>query len=63
MYDINVLVTAVASGTSPLPLLAVVTPHLGNACADCVGIIVDTAEFALCLSNDDLVDEPAPGGA
>ena len=50
VYDINVLVTAAASGNSPFrswpspPLVS------GNAPADCLGVIVDAAEFALWLS-------------
>ncbi|HEV2372964.1 MAG TPA: PIN domain-containing protein [Streptosporangiaceae bacterium] len=50
VYDVNLLVTAVASGNSPFrswpspPLVS------GNPSADCVGIIVDAAEFALWLS-------------
>jgi predicted nucleic acid-binding protein len=50
VYDVNVLVTAVASGNSPFRSWPSPPPTSGNACADCVGIIVDAAEFALWLS-------------
>lgn len=50
VYDINVLVTAVASGNSPFRSWPSPPPTSGNASADCVGIIVDAAEFALWLS-------------
>ena len=48
--DVNVLVTAVAGGNSPFRSWPSPPPVSGNACADCVGIIVDAAEFALWLS-------------
>jgi predicted nucleic acid-binding protein len=50
VYDVNVLVTAVASGNSHFRSWPSPPPVSGNACADCVGIIVDAAEFALWLS-------------
>ena len=50
VYDVNVLVTAVASGNSPFRSWPSPPPTSGNACADCVGIIADAAEFALWLS-------------
>lgn len=50
VYDVNVLVTAVAGGNSPFRSWPSPPPVSGNACADCVGIIVDAAEFALWLS-------------
>jgi predicted nucleic acid-binding protein len=50
VYDVNVLVTAVASGNSPYRSWPSPPPVSGNACADCVGVIVDAAEFALWLS-------------
>jgi predicted nucleic acid-binding protein len=50
VYDVNVLVTAVASGNSPFRSWPSPPPTSGNASADCVGIIVDAAEFALWLS-------------
>jgi predicted nucleic acid-binding protein len=50
VYDVNVLVTAVAGGNSPFRSWPSPPPVSGNACADCVGIIVDATEFALWLS-------------
>ncbi|HEV2254522.1 MAG TPA: PIN domain-containing protein [Streptosporangiaceae bacterium] len=50
VYDVNVLVTAVASGNSPFRSWPSPPPTSGNACADSVGIVVDAAEFALWLS-------------
>jgi predicted nucleic acid-binding protein len=50
VYDINVLVTAAASGNSPFRSWPSPPPVSGNASADCTGIIVDAAEFALWLS-------------
>lgn len=50
VYDVNVLVTAIASGNSPFRSWPSPPPTSGNACADAVGIIVDAAEFALWLS-------------
>ena len=50
VYDVNVLVTAVASGNSPFRSWPSPPPTSGNACADCVGIVVDAAEFALWVS-------------
>lgn len=50
VYDINVLVTAAASGNSPFRSWPSLPPVSGNASADCMGIIVDAAEFALWLS-------------
>ena len=50
VYDINVLVTAAASGNSPFRSWPSPPPVSGNASADCLGIIVDAAEFALWLS-------------
>ena len=47
VYDANVLVTAVASGNSPFRSWPSPPPTSGNACADCVGIVVDAAEFEL----------------
>lgn len=51
VYDINVLVTAAASGNSPFRSWPSPPPVSGNPSADCVGIIVDAAEFALWLSS------------
>ena len=50
VYDINVLVTAAAGGNSPFRSWPSPPPVSGNASADCLGIIVDAAEFALWLS-------------
>jgi predicted nucleic acid-binding protein len=50
VYDINVLVTAAASGNSPFRSWPAPPPVSGNPSADCLGIIVDAAEFALWLS-------------
>lgn len=50
VYDINVLVTAAASGNSPFRSWPSPPPVSGNPSADCVGVIVDAAEFALWLS-------------
>ena len=47
VYDINVLVTAAAGGNSPFRSWPSPPPVSGNASADCLGIIVDAAEFAL----------------
>jgi predicted nucleic acid-binding protein len=50
VYDINVLVTATTSGNSPFRSWPSPPPTSGNPSADCVGIVVDAAEFALWLS-------------
>ena len=50
VYNINVLVTAAASGNSPFRSWPSPPPVSGNASADCLGVIVDAAEFALWLS-------------
>jgi predicted nucleic acid-binding protein len=50
VYDVNVLVTAAAGGNSPFRSWPSPPPVSGNASADCVGVIVDAAEFALWLS-------------
>jgi predicted nucleic acid-binding protein len=50
VYDINVLATAAASGNSPFRSWPSPPPVSGNPSADCLGIIVDAAEFALWLS-------------
>jgi predicted nucleic acid-binding protein len=50
VYDINVLVTAAAGGNSPFRSWPSPPPVSGNPSADCLGIIVDAAEFALWLS-------------
>ncbi|MGB6453018.1 MAG: hypothetical protein WBH47_00880 [Streptosporangiaceae bacterium] len=50
VYDVNVLVTALAGGNSPFRSWPSPLPVSGNPSADCVGIIVDAAEFSLWLS-------------
>src|SRR5271154_5650263 len=50
VYDVNVLVTAIASGNSPFRSWPSPPPTSGNPSADCVGIIVDAVEFSLWLS-------------
>jgi predicted nucleic acid-binding protein len=45
-----VLVTAAAGGNSPFRSWPSPLPASGNPSADCVGVIVDAAEFALWLS-------------
>lgn len=50
VYDVNVLVTAAAAGNSPFRSWPSPPPVSGNPSADCIGIIVDAAEFALWLS-------------
>jgi predicted nucleic acid-binding protein len=50
VYDVNLLVTAVASGNSPFRSWPSPPPVSGNPSADSVGIIVDAAEFSLWLS-------------
>lgn len=50
VYDVNVLVGAGAGGNSPFRSWPSPPPTSGNPYADCVGIIVDAAEFALWLS-------------
>ena len=50
VYDINILVTAAASGNSPFRSWPSPPPVSGNASADCLGVIADAAEFSLWLS-------------
>jgi putative PIN family toxin of toxin-antitoxin system len=50
VYDINVLVTAAATGNSPFRSWPSPPPVSGNASADCVGVANDAAEFSLWLS-------------
>ncbi|HZR53104.1 MAG TPA: PIN domain-containing protein [Streptosporangiaceae bacterium] len=56
VYDVNVLVTAIASGNSPFRSWPSPPPTSGNSCADAMGIIVDAAEFALWLSPHILIN-------
>jgi len=48
--DVNVLVGAAAGGNSPFRSWPSPPPTSGNAFADCLGVAVDAAEFALWLS-------------
>lgn len=50
VYDVNVLVGAAVGGNSPFRSWPSPPPTSGNPCADCLGIVVDAAEFALWLS-------------
>lgn len=50
VYDVNVLVGAAAGGNSPFRSWPSPPPTSGNSYADCMGIVVDAAEFALWLS-------------
>lgn len=50
VYDVNVLVTAAASGNSPFRSWPSPPPVSGNPAADCLGVIVDAAEFSLWVS-------------
>jgi predicted nucleic acid-binding protein len=50
VFDVNVLVQAIASGNSPYASWPSPPPTSGNPFADCLGIINDAAEFALWLS-------------
>ena len=50
VFDVNVLVQAIASGNSPYSSWPSPPPTSGNPFADCLGIINDAAEFGLWLS-------------
>jgi predicted nucleic acid-binding protein len=50
VFDVNVLVQAVASGNSPYLSWPSPPPTSGNPFADCLGIGNDAAEFGLWLS-------------
>ena len=50
VFDVNVLVQAVASGNSPYHSWPSPPPTSGNPFADCLGVVNDAAEFALWLS-------------
>jgi len=50
VFDVNVLVLAVAAGESPFRSWPSPPPTSGNPSADCLGVINDAAEFALWLS-------------
>jgi len=50
VFDVNVLVRAIASGNSPYGSWPSPPPTSGNPFADCLGVINDAAEFGLWLS-------------
>jgi hypothetical protein len=50
VFDVNVLVQAIASGNSPYHSWPSPPPTSGNPFADCLGVVNDAAEFALWLS-------------
>ena len=50
VYDVNILVGAAAGGNSPFRSWPSPPPTSGNPYADCLGIMVDAAEFSLWLS-------------
>jgi hypothetical protein len=50
VFDVNVLVLAVAVGESPFRSWPSPPPTSGNPSADCLGVVNDAAEFALWLS-------------
>lgn len=50
VFDVNVLVPAIATGNSPYLSWPSPPPTSGNPFADCLGVINDAAEFALWLS-------------
>ncbi len=50
VFDVNVLVGAAAGGNSPFRSWPSPPPTSGNPYADCLGIVVDAAEFALWVS-------------
>ena len=50
VFDVNVLVLAVAVGESPFRSWPSPPPTPGNPSADCLGVVNDAAEFALWLS-------------
>ena len=50
VFDVNVLVLAVAAGESPFRSWPSPPPTSGNKSAGCLGVINDAAEFALWLS-------------
>lgn len=50
VFDVHVLVRAVAVGNSPFRSWPSPPPRSGNACTDCIGVINDAAEWCLWLS-------------
>jgi len=51
VFDVNVLVLAIAAGESPFRSWPSPPPTSGNPSADFLGVINDAAEFALWLSS------------
>jgi len=56
VFDVNVLVVAIAAGESPFRSWPSPPPTSGNPSADCLGVVNDAAEFALWLSPHILVN-------
>jgi predicted nucleic acid-binding protein len=56
VFDVNVLVLAIAAGESPFRSWPSPPPASGNLSADCLGVVNDAAEFALWLSPHVLVN-------
>lgn len=56
VFDVNVLVGAVAGGNSPFRSWPSPPPTSDNPFADCVGIVNDARDFALWLSEHVLVN-------
>jgi predicted nucleic acid-binding protein len=56
VFDVNVLVLAIADGESPFRSWPSSPPTSGNPSADCLGVVNDAAEFALWLSPHILVN-------
>jgi len=56
VFDVNVLVLAVAVGESPFRSWPSPPPTSGNPSADCLGVVNDAAEFALWLSLHSLAE-------
>jgi predicted nucleic acid-binding protein len=56
VFDVNILVGAVASGNSPFRSWPSPPPVSDNPFADCVGIVNDAREFAIWLSEHVLVN-------
>jgi predicted nucleic acid-binding protein len=50
VFDVNVLVGAAAGGNSPFRSWPSPPPTSGNPFADCLGVMVDAAEFGLWVS-------------
>jgi len=56
VFDVNVLVLAIAAGESPFRSWPSPPPTSGNPSADCLGVVNDAGEFALWLSPHILVN-------